>query len=365
MKILYGVQGTGQGHISRARAMVQALGRHDVEVTWLFSGRRRQDLFDMDCFGDFEHRRGLTFVTRNGRIRPFASLATNNLVEFARDVRSLQLQAFDLVVSDFEPVTAWAGRRAGLRTIGIGHQYAFGPRTPRAGQSWWAERLLAHFAPVMQPLGLHWHRYGSNVLPPILDLPALPLSLGQQVLVYLPFEDQDKVSELLQRLPQQSFVQYAPGLQDGQLANVTRCQPGTERFKAHLASCRGVICNSGFELISECLHWGKPVLTRPLRGQMEQESNARALADLGYARVAAELTPRVLAQWLQQTGPAPRLAFPDVAGALASWLAAGAATEPAALVRDLWLQTRAAPAQQVAPPATRRYHGRWRGSAAA
>jgi len=345
--------------------MAQALGRHDVEVTWLFSGRRRQDLFDMDCFGDFEHRRGLTFVTRDGRIRPIASLAENNLVEFARDVRSLQLQAFDLVVSDFEPVSAWAGRRAGLRTIGIGHQYAFGPRTPRAGQSWWAERLLAHFAPVTQPLGLHWHRYGSNVLPPIIDLPALSLSRGQQVLVYLPFEDQDRVSELLQCLPQQAFVQYAPGLQDSQLANVTRCQPSTERFKAHLANCRGVICNSGFELISECLHWGKPVLTRPLRGQMEQESNARALADLGYAQVTTELTPRILAQWLRQPGPAPRLAFPDVAGALAAWLAAGAATEPAALVRDLWLQTRAAPIRLAAPPSRGENPGRLRGPATA
>jgi hypothetical protein len=203
-------------------------------------------------------------------------------------------------------------------------------------------------------------------LPPILDLPSLPPSHGEKVLVYLPFEDQDRVSKLLQCLPQHAFVQYAPGLQDSQLANVTRCQPGTERFKAHLASCCGVICNSGFELISECLHWGKPVLTRPLRGQMEQESNAKALADLGYAQVATELTPRILAQWLRQPGPAPRLAFPDVAGALAAWLAAGAATEPAALVRDLWLQTRAAPDQQAASPANRRYQSsRLRGPAAA
>jgi uncharacterized protein (TIGR00661 family) len=328
--------------------MARALDRHDVEVTWLFSGRRRQDLFDMHCFGEFEHRRGLTFVTRDGQIRPIASLAANNLVEFARDVRALRLESFDLVVSDFEPVSAWAGRRAGIRTIGIGHQYAFGPRTPRAGQSWWAERLLASFAPVAQPLGLHWHRYGSNVLPPILDLPALPLSRGQQVLVYLPFEDQDRVTELLQCVPEQAFVQYAPGLQDSQLANVTRCHPGTERFKAHLASCRGVICNSGFELISECLHWGKPVLTRPLCGQMEQQSNAKALAGLGYAQVATELTPRAVAQWLRQPGPAPSLPFPDVAGALAAWLAAGAVTEPAALVRDLWLQTRAGPARLAA-----------------
>ena len=32
MKILYGVQATGQGHISRARAMAQALNDMDVDI---------------------------------------------------------------------------------------------------------------------------------------------------------------------------------------------------------------------------------------------------------------------------------------------------------------------------------------------
>ena len=368
MNILYGVQGTGQGHISRARAMAAALHRHGVTVTWLFSGRSRQALFDMDCFGDFQHRRGLTFATRDGRIRPLASLATNNLTAFFREVRQLDLRGFDAVVTDFEPVSAWAGRRAGIRTIGIGHQYAFGAHTPRAGQSWWAEQLMARFAPVTLPLGLHWHRYGSNVLPPILDLPAMPLTRGEHVLVYLPFEDQDRVTELLQHLPQQTFVQYAPGLIDEQRGNVTRCRPATARFKQHLASCRGVICNSGFELISECLHWGKPVLTRPLRGQMEQESNARALHQLGYALVVGELSQQGLQQWLERwsgpTGYTPRLECPDVADALAGWLATGADTDPAALARNLWLQTRAMPAPGTAraAPSSQRTH--WQGQAA-
>ena len=133
MRILYGVQGTGQGHISRARAMCRALRRHGVEVTWLFSGRHRDALFDMSCFGLFEYRRGLTFATRDGRIRPLASFACNNLPHFFREVRALDVSGYDTIVTDFEPVTAWAGRRAGIRTIGIGHQYAFGRATPRAG----------------------------------------------------------------------------------------------------------------------------------------------------------------------------------------------------------------------------------------
>lgn len=339
MRILYGVQGTGQGHISRARAMARALGQHDIEVQWLFSGRRKKALFDMECFGNFMHRRGLSFITRGGRVSQLATIVNSKPGQFLHDVRSLDLRNYDAVVTDFEPVCAWAGRRAGINTIGIGHQYAFGPNTPTAGDSWWAQQIMARFAPVTTPLGLHWHRYGSNVLPPILDLPDLPREQGEHVLVYLPFEDQERVTQLLQCLPQQQFLQYAPGLNARQMGNVIQCEPGRDAFKRHLAGSCGVICNSGFELISECLHWGKPVLTKPLLGQMEQLSNALALQQLGYATVSSDLTPRILADWLQQPLSVPALHFADVAGALAGWLADGARTEPAALVRELWHQT--------------------------
>ena len=66
MRLLYGVQGTGNGHISRCRTLAQALGRHGVEVDYLLSGRARDDYFDMQSFGDFRARQGLTFITRDG-----------------------------------------------------------------------------------------------------------------------------------------------------------------------------------------------------------------------------------------------------------------------------------------------------------
>ena len=344
MKILYGVQATGQGHISRARAMAGALREKGVEVTWLFSGRPRDALFDMQPFGDYLHREGLSFATRAGRIRYRATLRRNNPGQFIRDITRLDLAGYDAIVTDFEPVTAWAGRLAGARTIGIGHQYAFGKQTPRAGHSWWAERIMRYFAPVATPLGLHWHPYDANVLPPILDLPELPRVQGEHVLVYLPFEDQAAVTRLLLQLPGHSFVQYAPGLVSERLANVTRCPASIDGFKQHLATSRGVICNSGFELVSECLHWGKPVLTKPLAGQMEQLSNAHALRQLAYARVCDSLGPDILQDWLACPPAPPARPFANVAAALADWLAAGASGDPALLARALWRESPGIPA---------------------
>ncbi|PLW84336.1 hypothetical protein CWI75_03070 [Kineobactrum sediminis] len=338
MKILYGVQGTGNGHISRARAMTEALAAHDVEVTWLFSGRERHELFDMAPFGDFLHRRGLTFISRAGRIDYGRTLIHNNLWRFLRDVRTLPLAGFDAVVTDFEPITAWAGRRAGLPVIGIGHQYALGDTAPTVAGHWLARQVMNRFAPVTRPLGLHWYPYADNVLPPILHLPDRQAGRSEDIVVYLPFEEQPRITGLLQQFPQYRFRQYASGLAAMQVANVLLCPTSTNNFKRDLAQCAGVICNSGFELISECLQWRKPVLTRPLQGQIEQLSNARALDQLGYATVTNTLCPVTLGQWLEHRPAPPMVEFPDVAACLARWLADGAGHEMCEMQRWLWLE---------------------------
>jgi uncharacterized protein (TIGR00661 family) len=349
MKILYGVQGTGQGHISRARALALALRDWPVEVTWLFSGRARENLFDMDIFGDYAHRRGLTFKTRAGRMQYWATVRGNSLPRFLRDARELDLDHYDLVVSDYEPVVSRAGRKQGRRVIGIGHQYAFGPDTPTAGASWLQRQIMQRFAPVDVPLGLHWHRYADNILPPILDLPDLPVEHGEHLLVYLPFEDQEAVTAILQAFPQRRFIQYATTLNDAERGNVSRRRADIDGFKRDLAACCGVICNSGFELISECLQWRKPVLTKPLDGQMEQHSNALALHQLGYATTTTVLDAQVLGDWLASPHVTVDIQFPDVAAAIASWLATGCQLSPASLGERLWQAQ--APARIPAPRA--------------
>ena len=100
--------------------MAHALKQHpDVDVTWLYSGRPRERLFDMEPFGDFQHRAGLIFVTEADRLRYGETIMANRCWQFIRDVE--RLKAYDLVVTDDEPVTAWAGKLKGQSALGIGH----------------------------------------------------------------------------------------------------------------------------------------------------------------------------------------------------------------------------------------------------
>ena len=343
MRILYGVQATGQGHISRARAMAQAFKQHpDVDVTWLFSGRPRERLFDMEPFGDFQHRAGLTFVTEAGRLRYRKTIMANRYWQFARDVQRLDVKAYDLIVTDYEPVTAWAGKLKGQSVLGIGHQYAFGKNTPVEGRSLAQHAVMSLFAPVTRGVGLHWSDFGDNVLPPILDLPPAPPGAAKDhILVYLPFEDQAVVTQWLNGFSEHRFLQYASTLPNDEQGNVGRRTANIAGFKSDLASARGVVCNCGFELISECLHWRKPVLTRPLAKQMEQLSNGAALEALGYATVMRQIDNELAARWLAAPPIAPILSFPNVSATLASWLADGAKTPVATLGEALWRESAA------------------------
>lgn len=336
MKILYGIQATGNGHISRSRVMARYLSEHNVDVTYLFSGRDKDKLFDMEIFGDYLHRRGLTFVIDHGAINHFKSITQNNIFTFLNDVKKLDLDDYDLVISDFEPVTAWAAKLKNKPSIGVGHQYAFGPRTPSAGRYSLGSMIMKSFAPVKYKAGLHWHPFGEGVLPPIIDFQLQRNSCDESYLVYLPFEDQGRVTQMLNTLQGYQFLQYSPNVSDAQCANVALRQTCYSGFKNDLRKAKGVICNAGFELISECLHLGLPILAKPLTGQIEQLSNGLALTELGYAEIRLKLNAQSIKQWLEQEKRVQPRPIPNVAEPLVEWILSAQWQDTKVLTDRLW-----------------------------
>lgn len=336
MKILYGVQATGNGHITRARVIAPILLRRGVDVRFLFTGRPWEHLFDMEVFGDCDWRRGLTFATRAGHVQYLRTAFRNDLIGFVRDVRTLDLSPYDLVVTDFEPVTAWAAKLQGAKSIGIGHQYAFNYPIPRTGDDVLARNVMKYFAPASIGLGLHWHHFDQPILPPIIETPADPEHVRQdKIVVYLPFEDIRAIVHLLEGFNSYQFHVYSSSPCSRKPEHIHIRPLSRLGFQDDFRDCSGVICNAGFELASEALQMGKKLLVKPLRAQMEQLSNALALEQIQLGAVMPDLDEASVAYWLKN-GAAHRVIYPNVAEAVVEWMLAGDPRIDQEWVRSVW-----------------------------
>ena len=340
MKILYGVQATGNGHITRARAINKHLTANpELDVDYLFSGRPKEDLFDMEEFGDFQCCRGLTFAYEAGELKVLRTMQQNHLGQLWKDIKSLELDQYDIIITDFEPITAWAAKIYKKTCIGMGHQYAFSHAVPKRGNDMLATVIMKYFAPVSIGLGLHWHHFEQPILPPIAEIHHGEHEIDpSKVVVYLGFEDPVEVIQLLEPFDNHLFCFYGPFPQYESRGHIQLKPLSREGFKQDLATASGVICNAGFELTSESIQLGKKILVKPLHGQMEQLSNAMALENLGLGMAMDTLDQDIVKRWLEDT-KSQRVIYPDVAQAIVEWISVKGWKDPASinqLIEKLW-----------------------------
>lgn len=309
-----------------------------AEVDYLFSGRQADHYFDMEEFGNWQCAPGLSFIAHHGQIDLWKTARQNDLRSFWRDIKNLDLASYDRVICDFEPITAWAAKKQGVDCICLGHQYAFQYDIPIEGDSWLSRTLIKHFAPGAQQLGLHWHHFNQPILPPIVHIPntkSVDVTPEPFILVYLGFEDPNQVQALLEQFPETRFVYYGE-FSAPQTKNNLRLEPlSVEGFKRDLRHCDGVICNAGFELASEAIQLAKPLLVKPLKGQMEQLSNALALEQLGLGARMETLCSNRLSQWLK-AAKYTQYQYPNVAKAITEWLLSATQSSIAELSQSLW-----------------------------
>ncbi len=340
MKIFYGVQGTGNGHITRARVMAKELYQLGVDVDFQFTGRPADKFFDMEVFNGYQHREGLTFNTDKGQVNYIKTAFQASPIRFIKDIKALDLSAYDMVLSDFEPVTAWAAKLQKIPVLGIGHQYAFDHSIPRTGSDPLADMVMKYFAPANKGIGLHWHHFDQAILPPIIDTPEQPETIQKnKIVVYLPFEDQQKIIKLLSPYRDYQFHLYSPEPANSDFDHII-CNPlSREGFQQDLFDCAGIFSNAGFELASESLQLGKKILAKPLHAQMEQISNAAALKELGYGQTMMDLDTTVIEQWLEDDN-AIRVTYPNVARLIVQWMQQGMPEMDKDYCDKIWAQVK-------------------------
>jgi uncharacterized protein (TIGR00661 family) len=247
---------------------------------------------------------------------------------------------WDIVITDFEPVSARVAKRLHIPCIGIGHQYAFCYDIPKQGAHPLARAIIRNYAPVSLPLGLHWHHFGHPILPPVIPRPgsAKEESFPDKILVYLPFEEAEAIASLCRPFRDYHFYIYHKVHRRAVEGNLHWRPYSRKGFLNDLATCSGVVTNAGFELASEALSLGKKILLKPVSGQMEQLSNAKAVSILNLGSVMKRLSPDDVADFLEN-GRAKRFRYPDTAEKIVAWIEKGRWEDLDGLAGECWEET--------------------------
>lgn len=293
--ILYGVNGEGAGHSTRAGEVLAHLVAcgHKVLVASFDRGLRNlQEQFEVtEIFG-------FHFSYVNNRVRYKRTIA-KNLITVPQAAKSLARlkhlvdeRKIDLVITDFEPLTCHVGHKKGLPIISIDNQHCLTnavvsyPKEYRrdAAAAKLVTRLMTPRADaylVISFFSAPVRKRNTFLFPPLLRqeiLDASPVE-GDHVLVYVT-SPAPALAKLLGSV-RCRFVAYGFG-REGQEGNILYKKPSLDGFFADLVSARAVVANSGFSLVTEALHLGKPYLAAPVSHQFEQVFNAYWLEKSGY-----------------------------------------------------------------------------------
>jgi uncharacterized protein (TIGR00661 family) len=293
--ILYGVNGEGAGHSTRAKEVIAHLQKqgHAVHIVSFDRGltNLRKD-FDVTEISGWH----IEYV--NNQVRYQRTIAKNLLTarktaaSVARLKDLIDEKKIDLVVTDFEPLSCHAGRRKRLPVISIDNQHCLTntdvtyPKQYRrdATAAKMVTRLMvpkANAYLVTSFFEAKVTKPNTFLFPPILRgciLKAKPRQ-GENILVYVT-SPAPELAKLLAGV-RASFVAYGFG-REGQDGNILFKKPSLDGFFADLIAAKAIIANAGFSLATEALHLGKPYLAVPVEHQFEQIFNAYWLDKVGY-----------------------------------------------------------------------------------
>lgn len=307
MKILYAIQGTGNGHLSRAKEIIPYLIPYG-EVDLLVSGT--QSSVQLPYLVKYKkHGLGFTFGT-HGNIAIVDTVKNFRPLTLLKDILEFPVHTYDIIINDFEPLTAWACKLKGKTCVALSHQASYlsnkSPRPDR--QNIFAEGILKNYAPASHHIGFHFDSFDTFIHRPVIraDVRNKEVSNHGHISVYLPAHSDTTVVKhlsIIRDVKWEVFSREAKGAY--KVGNVYIQPISSESFTESLATGNGLLTAGGFEGPAEAIFLGKKVFSIPMSNQYEQLCNAEALKKLGVT-VADQLnsgTMQKLLGWIHFAQP--------------------------------------------------------------
>lgn len=283
MKILYAIQGTGNGHISRAEDIIPIL-REYGKLDLFVSGAQADIKLDYPL--KFKSRGLSFFFGKSGGIDLYKTFKQNSSKEVYKEIKNFPVDKYDIIINDFEPISAWAARKQKVPCVALSHQSALlSPKVPQPKHfDPVGEWILKNYAPADKAVSFHFAKFDDNIFTPVIRTAireATPTE-GDHYTVYLPAYDDRTLVPLLMKVPNVKWHIFSKHAKKPYHIGKLSVYPvNKDEFVASLLSCKGILCGAGFETPAEALHLGKKLMVVPMKKQYEQYYNAAALKNLG------------------------------------------------------------------------------------
>lgn len=316
MKILYAIQGTGNGHLTRAVDIIPELKKYG-----------KLDLFVSGAQAEVKlpypvryKSKGLSFYFgKDGGINFYKTFRNNSSKDVIDEIKSFPVEDYDLIVNDFEPISAWAARKRGVPCIGLGHQAAFySPKSPRPKMpDPFGEWVLKNYAPVEKYVGFHFEEYDKNIYTPVIReaIRNLKVTNKEHYTVYLPAYDDKKLVALLLKFKKIRWHIFSKHTRNPyHIGRVSVYPVSGAEFIQSVVSAEGVLCGAGFETPAEVIHLNKKLMVVPMKAQYEQKCNAAALRKMGVPVIkkVRKKALKKIEKWIESGKPL-EISYPDVA----------------------------------------------------
>ena len=250
MKILYAIQTTGNGHLARAQSIIPRL-KEIADIDIITSGPKNDFLLEEK---PIYHYYGLTFFyTDTGAVNWLKTIFLNNYFRFIKEIISCPVIKYDLIINDFEPVSAWSAKFKNIKCFELTNQYSMGLKNIPKPNNY--SRIVLHAIKYIIPsnlgYGYHYKKYTDRIFFPIIrdKVRNLDISRSDEIIIYLPTYSPSNLIEVISQLPQnKKWTIFSADVKSREIISKVNLEPLSEElFLENLHHVMGLFVLAGLQ----------------------------------------------------------------------------------------------------------------------
>ena len=317
-RIIYAVSGEGMGHAIRSKVIIEHLlkKKHDIIIVcggnaYHFLSKHFDNVYKIECHRIiYKNNQAMHFKTAVDYLRKLPKNSAKNFKELLRIMVKFDP---DMVITDFEPFSNLLSIIFRIPVIAIDNILILRKGVIEIPKGELVSYITAKVI-TYSFNSIKAHKYiittffyperkkpeNTVLVPPSLRKEILDAKTrkGKHILVYQTSITNQKLLESLKKIDEE-FIIYGFN-KEKQVKNLKFREFSEKNFIKDLSSCKAVIVNGGFTVLSEAIYLQKPIFSVPVKKQFEQTLNAIYLEKLGYGEHHIDATTAKIKKFIQK-----------------------------------------------------------------